>query len=246
MSWAVSAVLLAHFSRLASLFTFPTLSCQLHLPRSRSRPQGCVQSHLPMISPKDVPMKPEALIPPSFHFTALKPFSIRMTVWPPKRRCLITSCRLSFHRGGKLHVVNSVLSQTSQTSSCWTCRLAEEQVSRCRVPSQSEVHISNLFLDSPAISERKPSHLVGIHVFFRRAFISVTHSLSFLSFPLYVQVCMLAWLTVWKTLNFSGKRRNVSTGQRWRKTSRPWGFCLVLIVGKKGRKKKVYKLNTRP
>lgn len=97
--WAVSAVLLAHFSGLASLFAFPTLSCQLHLPRSRSRPQGCVQSHLPMISPKDVPMKLEALIPPSFHFTALEPFSIRMTVWPPKHRCLITSCRLRCHRG---------------------------------------------------------------------------------------------------------------------------------------------------
>lgn len=50
----------------------------------------------------------------------------------------------------------------SQLSGMYT--VAEEQVSRCGVSSQSELHKFNLFLVSPSISECKSSQHVGVFV----------------------------------------------------------------------------------
>lgn len=86
-SLSVSAVVLAHFGGYSSELGMPPhlqhrlVSSTSHAVRSRSRPQGWDQSHLPMISPKMFPMKPKDSYPtPPSHFTTTEPFSIWMTV----------------------------------------------------------------------------------------------------------------------------------------------------------------------
>lgn len=128
---SVSAVVLAHFSGFSS-----ELGKSVHLQHSLvSFPSHAVNSR----------SRPETLIPLSPHFTTIKPFSI----WPVKHHNYrITSCKVYGSPTWILHAVNLISHRGHKGNSCDMYTLAGWQVSRCWVSSQSEVHISNLFLDS--------------------------------------------------------------------------------------------------